>query len=242
MAVPPQGPPPGPWYGDLPQVPAWDLPQVPRMGPPPGPRMEADPSGSPRPPTLKPSSPVTKSEPPARYPSWPPGAFASALRPRPARALEADALPRRQSALGPLAPRAGCVAWALWPLGQVAGLGFAAPGLATRLLWWLAVPQRLGLPSSGAPPGSRGSGTGHFDRRRDLSATPSDPDRRPVGYAVDTARGGRRGAGGGGRLQGGPMARLAGAAGTDAPASTAGTDGGGGRETSRGLSAWGGCD
>jgi hypothetical protein len=56
------GPPPGPLRGDL----------------PPGPRMVADPLGPPRPPALKPSSPVMKSEPPARYPSWPPGAFASA--------------------------------------------------------------------------------------------------------------------------------------------------------------------
>ena len=74
MAVPSPGPPPGPWYRDLPQVPGvGTFPQVPAWRP--------TRSGSPRPPALKPSSPVTKSEPPARYPSWPPGAFASAPSP-----------------------------------------------------------------------------------------------------------------------------------------------------------------
>src|ERR1700689_3018503 len=74
-----------PRWGPLPQVPAWrPTPWV-----PPAPHAEAPVTGD-------------ESEPPARYPSWLPGAFAAAVRPRAARAFDAGALPRR--AVGPRGP------------------------------------------------------------------------------------------------------------------------------------------
>ena len=65
MAVPPRGPPPRSLVsGPSPRSPVWGPPPGPRMGPPPGPAWRPTLSGPPGRPTLKPSSPVTKSEPP----------------------------------------------------------------------------------------------------------------------------------------------------------------------------------
>ena len=139
-----------PVMGTSPRSPVW--------GPPPGPRHGGRPSGPPGPPSLKPSSPVTKSEPPCPISVLAAGGFrvcALAACPGVRSRLR---FPVAQSALGPIRrPKAGLRA------AVASGLqarGFAAPRAPTRLISWLAVLQRLRSPSNGAPPGSWGSGTG----------------------------------------------------------------------------------